>query len=64
MVLFALLVGPTAVREGLRSVIRTIGVQFVIIPGATMMLKLHVLSLDIHAIVMMMSFIVNLSTFM
>ena len=63
MVLFALLVDPTAVREGLRSVIRTIGVQFVIIPGATSMLKLCVFSLDIHAIVMVINFIADLSLY-
>ena len=52
MVLFDLLVGPIAVREGLRFVIRTSGVQSVIIPGTTMMLKLSVLSLDTRAMVM------------
>lgn len=57
MVLFALLVDPIAVREGLRSVIRTSGVQSVIIPGATTMLKLCVLSLDTLAIVMIINFI-------
>ena len=51
MVLFALLVGPIVAWEELRSVIRTSGVQSVIIPGATMMLKLSVLSLDIHSMV-------------
>ena len=64
MVLSVLLVDPSTVREGSRSVIRTIGVQSVIIPGATMMLKLCVFSLDIHAIVMVINFIVDLTLFM
>ena len=56
MVLFALLVGPIAVREELRSVTRTSGVQSVIIPGTSTMLKLSVLNSDSLAIVILINY--------
>ena len=56
MVLFALLVDLIAVREELRFVTRTSGVQSVIIPGTSMMLKLSVLNLDSLAIVILINY--------